>query len=132
MSLVYKDESEEKIDIRIPIPSTPITSTSSSNPTNIFGLLDPNFTKAKLTKLFIVNTDTVSHIIIIGQFNAATSQFIPYLQLVVDANGGTIMMDEKYIPGFYSEGPVTIAAYLTSAPSTGTVVAVSGEVQLIQ
>jgi hypothetical protein len=132
MSLVYRDESEETIDVRIPIPSTSITSTSSSSPTTIFGIADPNFTKAKMTKLFISNTDTVTHIVILGQFNMATSTFIPYLQLVVDANGGTVMIDEKYLPGFYSEGPVVIAAYLTSAPSTGTFVTVSGEVQLLQ
>jgi hypothetical protein len=132
MSLVYRDESEEKIDIRIPIPLTNITSTSSSSPTTIFGIVDPNFTKAKLTKLFIVNTDTVSHVIIIGQFNSMTNQFIPYLQFVVGANGATIILEEKDIPGFYSEGPITIAAYLTAAPSSGTYVGVSGEVQLVQ
>ena len=121
--------SSEKEDIRIPLPITEITSTSSNNPTQIFGMADPNLSKAVAKKLFAINSDTVAHTLTIGIFNTSSSVFYPYYILNIDA-GTSNVFGERDLIGFYAQGENVIASYVDSVPSSG-IVGVSLEVKIV-
>ncbi len=126
----YPDNVKESAKVVIAVPAVSVSSTSASAPTQLFGVADPLLSKGIVRKIYAFNADSIAHTIIVGTYNTQTSTFTPYVVLPVSAGSNTAL-EPSYVPSFYSEGPVVIAAYLGQSVSTAAPI-VSLEVELSQ